>query len=202
VGKSAGGRGAGCTRSGGERADPAGSEVNDRCRTILPPAGRACGPPTRTRPPAAGAPHLDPGDSGMSGRAPRPIAHRRQPDRARPSEACATGCRPASSHPSLGRNRGEDLVKSRCRYSPPAPLSKIPGQRTLLASRSSVITVSGPPGVRTSTGCGLVQPVRDGVQVLTEQSGVYVEGHRRRRVTEHPCRTSHGTGRRRPAFNS
>src|SRR3954447_19780185 len=45
--------------------------------------GLATGPTTRTRPPAAGAPPVDPGDSGMSGRAPRPIAHRRQPDRAR-----------------------------------------------------------------------------------------------------------------------
>src|SRR3954463_16378354 len=46
-----------------------------------PPAGRASGPTTREWPPAAGAPPLDPGDSGMPGPAPRPIAHRRQPDR-------------------------------------------------------------------------------------------------------------------------
>src|SRR4051794_1840242 len=31
------------------------------CHTILPPVGRASGPPARTGPPAAGAPPLDPG---------------------------------------------------------------------------------------------------------------------------------------------
>jgi hypothetical protein len=38
----------------------------------MPPAGRASGPNGRTRPPAAGAPPLDPGDSGMPGPAPQP----------------------------------------------------------------------------------------------------------------------------------
>ena len=50
---------------------------------LEPPAGRASGPTTRTGPPAAGAPPPDPGDSGMPSPAPRPVAHRRPPDRAR-----------------------------------------------------------------------------------------------------------------------
>ena len=100
-------------------------------RTAMPPAGRASGPTTRTGPPAAGAPPLDPGDSGMSGRAPRPIAHRRQPDRARlvqvvrpvgrstwtrpsaarPSEACATGCRHSRERPELWGEIWETILR-------------------------------------------------------------------------------------------
>jgi hypothetical protein len=57
----------------------------------MPPAGRASGPNGRTRPPAAGAPPLDPGDSGMPGPAPQPIAHRRQPDRARVGKVVPVG---------------------------------------------------------------------------------------------------------------
>src|SRR5205823_715800 len=52
-------------------------------RTITPPAGRASGPTTRSRPPAARASRPGPGRSGMpAARARRPVAYRRPPDRA------------------------------------------------------------------------------------------------------------------------
>ena len=43
----------------------AGATLPGQRQQTLPPAGRASGPTTRTGPPAAGAPPLDPGDSGM-----------------------------------------------------------------------------------------------------------------------------------------
>ncbi len=53
-------------------------------RTDEPPAGRASGPPTRNRPPAAGATRPEPSATpGCPDPVPRPIAHRRRPDRAR-----------------------------------------------------------------------------------------------------------------------
>src|SRR4051794_28461108 len=104
----------------------------------MPPTGRASGPTTRTWPPAAGTPPLDPGDSGMPGRAPRPIAHRRQPDRVRlvqvvrpvgrstwtrrtrPGRAklARRDASTAGSEPSFGRNLGDDLAKCHRQHCP------------------------------------------------------------------------------------
>jgi len=75
--------------------------------------GCASGPTARSRPPAAGAMPWTPGILGCPA-APARVAHRRQPDRVRPGEACATGCRHRSrviprvqimiaAGPSLGR---------------------------------------------------------------------------------------------------
>src|SRR4051812_29217572 len=60
-----------------------GHEFDFMTRTSLPPAGRAPGPTTRNRPPAARATRPGPGRLRDAGSGRDPVAHRRRPDRAR-----------------------------------------------------------------------------------------------------------------------